>query len=97
MLYKIVLITDLDGNPKTDESAQGRIGRVIDLDKDEIEYDRVLFMKCAYPGFHKSLLTSFVKNVTEANDGLIITTENSIYFLVDIDIAEQYENERMEH
>lgn len=93
MLYKLVKITDLDGKDKTDEEVVNRIGRILYLDISDIKLDRRLFMECTNPGYTKSILTSFVKNVTQADDGLIITTEHSIYFLVEKEIADWYEEQ----
>lgn len=91
MLYKLVKITDLDGKDKTDYDAVARIGRIIDLDIKDIKIDNRLLMTCTDPGWHKSIITSLVKGITQADDGLIITTEYSIYFLVEKDIADKHE------
>lgn len=91
MLYKLVKITDLQGKDKAKEEVINRIGRVLDVDADKIEIDKRLFMECTEPGYHKSIITSWVKNVTRADDGLIITTENSIYFLVGKEIYDRYD------
>lgn len=91
MLYRIVMITDLKGNKKEDKEAVDRIGRIIKLDKDTIVLNKRLFMTCVDPGFSKSIITSHVIRVDNADDGLIITTENSMYFLVEKEIAERYD------
>lgn len=93
MLYKLVAVTDLLGENKTDDESVNRIGRIFEVNGGKIEYDKSLFMSCVYPGFLKSVITSHVKGLTRANDGLIITTENSIYFLVEKEIADRYENQ----
>jgi hypothetical protein len=93
MLYKLVKITDLDGKDKTDAKAVNRLGRIFDIDADKIEINKRLHMECVEPSVLKSLLTSWIKNVTRADDGLIITTENSIYFLVEKEIADWYEEQ----
>lgn len=93
MLYKLVKITDLQGVDKNDAGAVNRLGRILDVDADKIELDKKLYMECVKPSVLKSIITSWVKNVTRADDGLIITTENSIYFLVEKEIAEWYEEQ----
>ncbi len=93
MLYKLVKITDLDGKDKTDDEVVARIGRIIDLDIKDIKIDNRLYMTCTDPGWYKSIITSFVKGVAQADDGLIITTEHSIYFLVEKEIADWYEEQ----
>lgn len=91
MLYKIVKITDLSGKNKTDDDAVARIGRIINLDVKDININNRLFMTCVDPGWFKSIVTSFVKGVIQADDGLIITTEHSIYFLIEKEIADRCE------
>ena len=83
MFYKIVRITDLRGKDKTDEKAQGRIGRVMDINPENINIDRSLYMVCVKPNVLKSLITSYVKKVKTTDKELIITTENSIYHLIE--------------
>lgn len=43
-------------------------------------------MSCVNPGWMKSVITSKVKDVVCADDGYIITTDNSVY-LVKKDLA----------
>ena len=93
MLYKIVKIMDLHWKDKTDDDVINRIGRVIDLNGKEIIIGNPLLMSCVEPGLHKSIITSNVKDVTQADDGLILTTEHSIYFLVEKEIADWYEEQ----
>ncbi len=81
MLYRLVKITDLNGVDKTQEDAVNRIGRILDIDADKIEIDKRLYMECVEPSVLKSIITSWVKHVTRTDDGLIITTENSMYFM----------------
>lgn len=88
MQYNIVKITDLKGNDKTDLKATGRLGRIVELDADDIKIGKSCFLECVIPGVHKSLITSNVLECIEAEDGLIIKTENSYYYLVDVDNME---------
>lgn len=82
MLYKIILIQDLNGNDKRDEKAIGRIGRVISIDPTNIVINKSLFMRCVKPGFYKSLITSPVSKVDIKDGGLVITTRNSRYVMI---------------
>ena len=91
MLYKLVMITDLDGKEKTETEAVNRLGRILDLNIIDIHVGERCFMTCVDPGYMKSIITSNVQNVVQADDGLIITTEHSIYLLVDVEIVYQYE------
>lgn len=81
MYYKIIRITDLEDQDKTDEKSQHRIGRIMEIDPNFIIDDHSYFMNCVYPGTHKSLITSPVKNVIKFPDGILIRTENSIYHM----------------
>ena len=85
------MVTDHKGVKKENISDVYRIGRVFSIEKNKIDIDKKLFMQCVEPGYCKSVITSHVKDVCIADDGLIITTENSIYFLVEKEIAERYE------
>lgn len=94
MLYKLVKITDLNGKDKEDADAKGRIGRVFNFNKGglkNIAKEKRLYMECYEPGFYKSVITSLVKDVIIADDGFIVKTENSMYFLIEKEIAEQHE------
>ena len=91
MLYKIVKITDLDGKDKCDLESANRIGRVVDIEVDNIIIGHSLFMECIEPNFLKSIITSYVKNVMQAEDGLVITTTNSIYLLVEKTIYDKFQ------
>lgn len=91
MLYKLVMITDLNGHEKTDDASVNRVGRIFDIELKDISINERLFMTCVQPNYMKSVITSYVKEATRANDGIIVTTENSMYFLVEKDIAEKYE------
>lgn len=93
MLYKIIKITDLDGKDKTTEDYINRVGRIIYLDKDFILEGFSIVMISPEPRLHKSILTSHVTKVINAEDGIIIYTENSIYFLVEKEIADWYEEQ----
>ena len=83
MFYRIDRITDLKGKDKTDEKALGRIGRVMDINPSYINIDRSLYMVCVKPNVLKSLITSYVKKVKTTDKEIIITTENSIYHLIE--------------
>ena len=93
MLYKLVKITDLQGVDKTDAIVVNRLGRIFDIDADKIELNKRLYIECVEPSLVKSIITSCVKHVTRADDGLIITTEHSMYFLVEKEIADWYEEQ----
>lgn len=88
MLYKIYMITDSDGNVKTDEASLRRTGRIVDINKKDIEFGKPLYMQHVDPKSNKVTITSYVTNVVEANDGMIVWTENSMYFLIEKDKAE---------
>lgn len=80
-LYKLKRITDLNGENKTDEQSVNRLNRVFDIREDGIFCGHCLFMKCVEPSYEKSLYTSRVRGTTITDSELIITTENSIYYL----------------
>lgn len=86
MLYKLVKITDLQGVDKTDAKVVNRLGRIFDIDADKIELNKRLYIECVEPSLVKSIITSWVKHVTRA-------TENSMYFLVEKEIADWYEEQ----
>ena len=81
--YSLVLITDLDGREKMDTDYKNRIGRVFCIDTTDITINEQYMMECIIPGFYKSVITSNVKDVVRADDGIIIITENSKYYLVE--------------
>lgn len=81
--YSLVLITDLDGREKRDINYKNRIGRVFCIDTTDITINEQYMMECIIPGFYKSVITSNVKDVVRADDGIIIITENSKYYLVE--------------
>jgi len=81
MFYKIIRITDLDSKDKTDEKSIGRIGRIMHIDPVNVEYGKPLYMDCIYPGLHKSMITSHVQSILMFEDGMVLTTDNSIYHL----------------
>jgi len=93
MQYKLVKITDLNGNDKTDNGSLGRIGRIFGMTKEEVVIGKQLFMTCDYPGYEKSVVTSIVTDLIVADDGLIIKTEHSYYYLVEKEIADWYEEQ----
>ena len=82
MLYRLVKITDLHFKDKTNDDALNRIDRVFDIQKENIECGKSFFMNCVSPGFDKSVITSWVMEVINADDG-IIKMENSYYYLVE--------------
>ena len=94
MLYRLMKVTDLNGKDKTDEKSAARVGRIIDLDVADVKVGRFCFMECVVPGWDKSVITSNVQECIEAEDGMIIKTENSYYYLVEEDKANKspYEN-----
>lgn len=89
MLYKIIMITDNEGNVKTDEGSVRRTNRIVDIDKNKIEFGKPLIMTWNEPQSRKVTITSDVENVVNASDGIIVWTKNSMYFLVEKDKADK--------
>lgn len=81
--YSLILITDLCGREKRDIDSINRLNRVFCIDDADITIDKSYLMECIAPGFYKSVITSRVKDVVKADDGIIIITENSKYYLVE--------------
>ena len=82
MLYELVKITDLDDNNKEDEDSINRIGRIFDIDTDNIVIGKSLYMTCVKPNWLKSVITSHVNNYIVESDGIVIVTDNSKYYLM---------------
>jgi hypothetical protein len=80
--YKITKIKTLDGIDKPDPAQ--RIGRVMVIDPNTIVIGRSFYMDCVEPGFFKSMITSPVASWEFKENGLRITTQNSIYELEEI-------------
>lgn len=88
--WKIVMITDLDGVEKTDQTPQARIGRIckeITMVKNFPMYLQYLTDNAGKPleddqaclGLRTSLVTGIVPN--DIGAGIIVTTLNSKYYL----------------
>lgn len=92
MLYKLVKVTDLQYKDKTDKESSDRIGRLYDIDFEKLRIGKSAFLECKIPDYLKSTITSHIEAITKADDGYILTTENSIYFFVDNNLTEQFEN-----
>ena len=94
MLYRLMKVTDLNGKDKTDEKSAARVGRIVDFDIKDVKVGKYCFMECIVPGWDKSIITSNVQECIEAEDGMIIKTENSYYYLVEEYKADKslYEN-----
>lgn len=88
MYYNITRITDLNGNDKTDADSLDRIGRIIDMDDSNIQIGQRLFLICHNPGISKSIYTSLIRDVIKADDGVILKTLNSYYYLIEEDSSE---------
>lgn len=76
-LYKIIKMTDRKGSDKEDPT--NRIGRIMELNPKDIVAGKSLFLECVKPGFLKSMITSPVKRWKFTEDGIQVTTKNSIY------------------
>jgi len=86
MLYKIARITDHDDMIKEEPEAVSRMNRIIDLNLAEISIGKSLFMECVRPGFLKSIITSPVQAVYSVDNGAIIDTMNSYYYLEEFEL-----------
>ncbi len=75
--YRIAKMTDHRGNDKEDPTE--RIGRVMELNPDDIVSGKNLFLECVEPGFLKSMITTPVKKWKFTENGLQVTTRNTIY------------------
>lgn len=81
MSYKIFKITDLDFKDKTDVESLSRLERTYDIYNPTLFVGWRLLLICI--SGEKSVLTSTVREITEADDGYIVKTENSYYFIVE--------------
>ena len=82
MLYKIVKITDRQGNDKLyDSEAVSRIGRVIDDIQSSIAVGGRGIFFCVWPTTLKTLITTKVKSISTDGTIMIIETLNSFYYL----------------
>lgn len=90
--YVVVLITDLEGIEKVDKDSKSRVGREVLIDDSEIKVGKPFFVECIKPGFLKSFITSCVGDLTHADDGLVIRTENSVYYFVNKEDFERDNN-----
>lgn len=82
-IYKLVKITDLNGKDRVDGGSLSRIGRIVDFDEKDVVIGRYCFLECVVPGWDKSIITSDVQECIKAEDGYILKTLNSYYYLVD--------------
>lgn len=80
-MYKIVRITDLKDNDKTDLENVDIIGRVIDDTQSTISVGCKNFLYCAIPGITKSIITPHVNNIISNKSTITIITENLKYYL----------------
>ena len=95
--YKLVRITDHNDADKIDESAKNRIGRIFHIERQQLIFNKRLFLNCYFPGFHKSITTSYLLEVGGGGDfPLILKTENSIYYFKEVmpDLVENNQNEK---
>ena len=79
-IYKVVKITDLNGKDRVDG---GSLSRIVDFDEKDVVIGRYCFLECVVPGWNKSIITSDVQECIKAEDGYILKTLNSYYYLVD--------------
>ena len=86
MLCKIIKITDKLGADKIhDAEAVSRIGRIIDDVDSVINVGGVGILACVFPNSGKSILTSKIKGITVDGKLTIIETQNSFYYLRDVE------------
>ena len=90
--YVVALVTDLEGVVKADKDSKSRVGRVVLIDDSEIKEGKPFFVECIKPGYLKSFITSCVGDLTHADDGLVIKTENSVYYFVNKEDFERDKN-----
>ena len=83
-MYKIIRITDLNGDDKP--SAAHRLGRVMDIDPNTIPIEKNMFMPCVE--LDKSIITTPVAKWQYTDGGLQIITRNSIY---SFEVVEDYD------
>lgn len=86
-------ITDRDGVIRTDDYSVNRIGRIVELSPGDIDINNRLLIPYEGDLKGKAMYTSWVKHVMYTADGIIIGTENSIYYLVEKDKADKYGGE----
>lgn len=79
MNFKITRVTDKYDYPKISADAVSRTGRIVTFDMPVI--GESLFMECVDPGFFKSIITSPVQDVFADDNGIVIMTNNSKYYL----------------
>lgn len=75
--YKIVKVTDLDGNDRTDTRYSSNIGRIC-LPNGGGEGDK-FFVTYLTPKSDDRFFLGTARNIKKGKDSLIITTDNSIW------------------
>ena len=97
MIYKLVKVTDLDFNEKNPEYYNQKIGFYYDLDLKKMRAGHSVRMfplekfedKEIFCGTVKTnpFFTSMLQEVIHSDDGIVVRTMNSYYFLVDSTMA----------
>lgn len=77
MRYKIVKVTDHNGDMTPEMKA--RVGRVMNIEPEDIVIGVSNFFECIDPGYMKSIITSSVRSVDCDDKTLTIKTKNTIY------------------
>lgn len=91
MLYKIVKVTDLDFRERMDSDSLDRMKRAFIIQESTLAVGSCLLLLCVEPEGGKSVRTSLIEEITKADDGYIIKTLNSCYFIVEKDAVERSE------
>jgi hypothetical protein len=81
MLCELVKYTDRQHIDKP----KSMVGRVFDVEKSAMEVGNRAVLVCTNPGVEKSVITTKVISKFRMDIGIIMITENSIYYLVDCD------------
>ena len=86
-MYKIIKITDKEGNERTDGRYPLRKGCVVEICNLNIRHSMILAYAKDNEGNTKSgyLQTSLVDNYKEHNNRFIVYTMNSVYYLQNVD------------
>lgn len=80
--YRITNITHLNGETRTDDRYPLRIGSVVDFYNLEINQPMILeYYERNNKPYSGYLRTSWVKEYIEAKGKVVVTTENSVYYL----------------
>lgn len=85
-LYKILLITDKNNNPRMDGRYPQRINSICSMYSLEKGHSAIFeYISRDYKPYSGFLKTSIVQNIRENNSYLYIETMNSIYMLQELD------------